>query len=242
LAWVHSSTTGGAQQDHVVGGSQRIALGMAQTLGQRIVFNALARRITQDGSGVTVMGDGFTVRANRVVVAMSPWVASRLDYSPMAGNMPARLQLMQRVPMGSVWKVHAVYDRPFWRDQGLSGQVSSDAFLTKVTFDVSPAEPNGPGIMMGFIEGHGPHVEDHLLRRGPFRRGQARPREQAGRHGSADGPGCSLSRGRLHRRVPTGRDDELRQCLARPHRAPALGGFRDVASVVGVHGGCCPLG
>jgi monoamine oxidase len=65
----------------------------------------------------------------------------------------ARLQLMQRVPMGSVWKVHAVYDRPFWREQGLNGQVSSDAFPTKVTFDVSPAEPNGPGIMMGFIEG-----------------------------------------------------------------------------------------
>ncbi|MFT3856020.1 MAG: FAD-dependent oxidoreductase [Aquabacterium sp.] len=148
------STTGGAQQDHVVGGSQRIAIAMAQSLGaQRLLFNALARRITQDSTGVTILGDGFTVRANRVVVAMSPWVASRLDYSPMAGAMQARLQLMQRVPMGSVWKVHAVYDRPFWRDQGLNGQVSSDAFLTKVTFDVSPEGPDAPGIMMGFIEG-----------------------------------------------------------------------------------------
>ncbi len=147
------STTGGAQQDHVVGGSQRIAQAMADTLGSRILYQAQARSITQDATGVTVQGEGFTVRAKRVVVAMSPWMASRLDYAPLTGNMPARLQLMQRVPMGSVWKVHAVYDRPFWRDQGLNGQVSSDDFLTKVTFDVSPEGANGPGIMMGFIEG-----------------------------------------------------------------------------------------
>ena len=147
------STTGGAQQDHVVGGSQRIAQAMAQALGPRVQYQALVRRIVQDGTGVVVTGDGFTVRANRVVVAMSPWMASRLDYSPMAGAMQTRLQLMQRVPMGSVWKVHAVYDRPFWRDQGLNGQVSSDAFITKVTFDVSPPEAGAPGIMLGFIEG-----------------------------------------------------------------------------------------
>ncbi len=67
--------------------------------------------------------------------------------------MQARAQLMQRVPMGSVWKVHAVYDRPFWREQGISGQVTSDDFITKVTFDSTPPDAGAPGIMMGFIEG-----------------------------------------------------------------------------------------
>lgn len=147
------STTGGAQQDHVIGGSQTIALAMAQSLGDRILYNAVTRKITQDATGVSVIGDGFAVQAKRVVVAMSPWAAGRLDYAPLSGPMQARLQLMQRVPMGSVWKVHAVYDRPFWRDQGLNGQVSSDAFLTKVTFDVTPSDAGAPGVMMGFIEG-----------------------------------------------------------------------------------------
>jgi monoamine oxidase len=147
------STTGGAQQDQVVGGSQTIALAMAQSLGSRVLFNAITRKVAQDANGVTVSGDGFSVRANHVVVAMSPWTAGRIDFTPLTGNMQARLQLMQRVPMGSVWKVHAVYDRPFWRDQGLSGQVSSDAYLTKVTFDSTPPEAGAPGILMGFIEG-----------------------------------------------------------------------------------------
>jgi monoamine oxidase len=147
------STTGGAQQDQVIGGSQLIADAMARSLGSRVLYNAVTRRVTQNGSGVVVEGDGFVVQAKRVVVAMSPAMAHRIDFRPLEGAMQARTQLMQRVPMGAVWKVHAVYDRPFWRDLGLSGQVTSDAFLTKVTFDSTPPDVGAPGIMMGFIEG-----------------------------------------------------------------------------------------
>ncbi len=148
------STTGGAQQDRIVGGSQSIALGMARELGaSRLLYNAAARSITQDASGITVSGDTFSVRAQRAVVAMSPWMASRLSYAPLDGPTQARLQLMQRVPMGSIWKVHCLYDRPFWRDDGLNGQVTSDAFLPKVTFDNTPPEAGAPGALMGFIDG-----------------------------------------------------------------------------------------
>jgi len=147
-------TTGGAQQDQVIGGSQLIALAMARALGNRLVYNSPVRRVTQPASGgVRIEGDGFGVQANRVVVAMSPAMAGRIDFQPLSGAMQARVQLMQRVPMGAVWKVHAVYDRPFWRDQGLSGQATSDAFISKVTFDSTPPTPGAPGILMGFIEG-----------------------------------------------------------------------------------------
>ncbi len=148
------ATTGGAQQDQVIGGTQLIALGMARALGQRVVYNSPVRRVSQPASGgVRIEGDGFGVQANRVVVAMSPALAGRIDFQPLSGAMQLRVQMMQRVPMGAVWKVHAVYDRPFWRDQGLSGQVTSDAYLSKVTFDSTPPTPGAPGILMGFIEG-----------------------------------------------------------------------------------------
>jgi monoamine oxidase len=147
------STTGGAQQDSVLEGTQSIANAMALSLGNRVLYNAVTRRVAQTSSGVTVTGDGFTVQASRVVVAMSPAMASRIDFQPLQEAMQARVQLMQRVPMGTVWKVHAVYDRPFWRDQNLNGQVTSDAFLTKVTFDCTPPGEGAPGVMMGFLEG-----------------------------------------------------------------------------------------
>ncbi|RZL01665.1 MAG: FAD-dependent oxidoreductase [Rubrivivax sp.] len=161
LHYIHSgggltsllSTQGGAQQDRIVGGSQSIALGMARELGGRILFRAAARSVKQDGGGIVVAGDGFTVRAQHAVVAMAPWMASRLSYEPLDGPTQVRLQLMQRVPMGSAWKVHVVYDRPFWRDAGLSGQVTSDAFLPKIVFDTTPPTAGAPGVIMAFIDG-----------------------------------------------------------------------------------------
>lgn len=161
LFYVHSggglttllSTSGGAQQDRIVGGSQSIALGMARELGNRILYNSPARQVKQDAYGINVSGDGFTVRAQHAVIAMSPWMASRLSYEPLDGPTQFRQQMMQRVPMGSIWKVHCVYDRPFWRDDGLSGQVTSDAYLPKVVFDNTPPQPGAPGVLMGFIDG-----------------------------------------------------------------------------------------
>jgi monoamine oxidase len=63
-----------------------------------------------------------------------------------------RDQLTQRVPMGSVIKVHCLYDRPFWRDHGLSGQATSDTGPVGTTFDNSPHDGRC-GVLVGFIEG-----------------------------------------------------------------------------------------
>jgi monoamine oxidase len=47
----------------------------------------------------------------------------------------------------------AFYDEPFWRADGLTGQVTSDTGPVKVTFDNSP--PDGsPGVLLGFLEGN----------------------------------------------------------------------------------------
>jgi monoamine oxidase len=39
---------------------------------------------------------------------------------------------------GSVIKCMAVYGRPFWREQGLSGEATSDRGPVRVVFDNSP--------------------------------------------------------------------------------------------------------
>jgi monoamine oxidase len=148
------ATDGGGQQDRVVGGSQRIALAMGQALGDRIVFGAQVQNIEQDANSILVSGGDFTVRAKHAVMATSPWIAGRVSYDgELSGAMQQRLQLMQRMPMGAIWKVHCVYDRPFWRDDNLNGQVTSDQGITKVTFDNTPSEAGAPGVMMGFIDG-----------------------------------------------------------------------------------------
>lgn len=146
-------TAGGAQQDRLVGGSQAIALAMAAQLGDVIKYNSPVRSVTQGASNVVVAGDGYRVTAQKVVVAMSPTLAGRIRFAPLAPGLQLRQQLAQRVPMGSIWKVHAIYPTPFWRAAGLNGQVTSDAYLAKVTFDNTPPELGAPGVMMGFIDG-----------------------------------------------------------------------------------------
>ena len=146
------NTAGGAQESRYVGGSQRVALRLAKKLGgsKRIVLGSPARRVKQGGKSVTVESDRAIVNAKRVIVAIPPTLCQRIVFSPA---LPAaRDRLTQNWPMGSVVKCEAVYDRPFWRDEGLTGQVVSDASPVKITFDNTPAS-GSPGVMLGFIEG-----------------------------------------------------------------------------------------
>lgn len=143
------STTGGAQERRFVGGSQRVAIALADELGDRVRLNQPVRRI-ENSARVVVHTDTLVVQAERAVVAMSPAMAARLGYEPA---LPAvRDQLTQRMPLGSVVKCIGIYDEPFWRSDGLSGQGLSDRGPVKFVFDNSP--PDGdPGVLLGFVAG-----------------------------------------------------------------------------------------
>ncbi|MGE2688879.1 flavin monoamine oxidase family protein [Mycolicibacterium pulveris] len=144
------STRGGAQQTRIVGGAQRISEAMATELGDTVHLGVAVRTIKYR-TGVEVLADTATVRAKQVIVAMSPALAGRLTYDePLP---PDRDQLTQRMPNGSVIKCMAVYDEPFWRADGLSGQGVSLSGPVKVFFDNTP--PSGtPGVLLGFLEGN----------------------------------------------------------------------------------------
>lgn len=145
------NTAGGAQESRFVGGAQTIPLKVASQLGKRLVLSAPVRRIEQSSSGVTVVADAMSVTGKRVIVAIPPTLAGRVDYKPALP--PLRDQLTQHMPQGTLMKFEAVYDKPFWRAKGLSGQAVSENGPIKVTFDTSPSN-GSPGVMMGFIGGH----------------------------------------------------------------------------------------
>lgn len=145
------NTRMGAQQDRLIGGTQLVALRVAQHLGKkRVLLKQAVKQIVQKEGGVVVHTKRLRVRAKRAIVAVPPTLAGRIDYRP---DLPAdRDQLTQRLPQGNLTKVTAVYDRPFWRDAGLNGTaVSVDGFVN-ATFDDTP--PGGsPGVVFGFVGG-----------------------------------------------------------------------------------------
>jgi monoamine oxidase len=159
LFYIHSAgklellfdTEGGAQQDRFVGGSELIAIRMAEELGaDRLLLGAPVRAITHGRAGVTVHADGAVARGRRAVVAIAPTLASRIAYDPPLPGY--RDQLTQRMPLGTVAKCMAIYSEPFWRSEGLSGQATSELGPVRLMFDNSPHD-GSPGVLLGFLEG-----------------------------------------------------------------------------------------
>lgn len=108
------------------------------------------RNIAQDADGVTVRSDDLTVRARRVIVAVPVTIASQIIYEPM---LPMdRSLLHQRMPGGAVIKTSVMYDEPFWRADGLSGQSAAAGSLVTLTIDAC-TNTGVPGIMCAITEG-----------------------------------------------------------------------------------------
>ena len=108
------------------------------------------RRIVRGRGYVDVISDRYVNRARRVIVALPPVLAGRLDYEP--AMPPLRDGLTQRLPQGQIVKVQAIYERAFWRDDGLNGSSVADSGPISVTFD-SSARSGAPGALLGFVCG-----------------------------------------------------------------------------------------
>ena len=123
---------------------------LAQELGDRIVLRAPVWAIEQDDTGVVLRTPQEEYRARFAIVAIPPTLTGGILYDPPLPTQ--RLQLVQRMPMGSLLKEHAIYPTAFWRDEGLSGIAITDLPTTPFTADSSP--PSGePGILTTFIAG-----------------------------------------------------------------------------------------
>lgn len=145
------TTTGGAQESRVVGGTHLISERMAEALGESVRLNAVVRTIRQDESGVVVEYEGGSLTAGHVIVAIPQTLAGRLRYDP---PLPALGDgLTQQMPAGAVIKFQVGYDTPFWREEGLSGTVWSIDDPFNVVLDNSPRD-GSCGVLVGFLEGH----------------------------------------------------------------------------------------
>lgn len=143
-------TDGGAQHDRFEGGAFEIAERIATQLGPRVVLGAAMERVVTDVDGVTVSGPAAIVRASQAIIALPPPLCANIEIEPPPPA--ARLSLQRNWRMGALTKCFAIYDDPFWRDDGASGEAVSDGSLASLTFDVSPPDASC-GVLLAFIGG-----------------------------------------------------------------------------------------
>lgn len=145
------STEGGFQHERIRGGAQALALALAAELGaDRLRLGAPVTRVEQDAEGVGVSTTRESFRASRVVIAVPLPLTSRIELSPELP--PLRRELALRAPMGAAVKCFARYERPFWRERGLSGEAASGDGPLSVTFDQS-SEDGSHACLLAFVGG-----------------------------------------------------------------------------------------
>jgi monoamine oxidase len=141
---------GGSQDSRVVGGMAAVYGPMAAEVGESLQLRQPVRRIEQDDDGVTVSVEHTEVRARRAIVAVPIAIASQIHYEPM---LPVNRSLLhQRMPSGAVYKINVVYDEPFWRGDGLSGQSAAPGTPAPVTIDAC-TDAGTPGVLCVIVEG-----------------------------------------------------------------------------------------
>ncbi len=133
----------------VVGGLQQVPIRLAERLGEDVHLNQPVRTLAwHEGGGVTATTDELTVSARFAVLAFAPVLYNRISFVPA---LPRRQhQLHQHLSMGFVIKVHAVYDRPFWRERGLSGTAFSPYELSHEAYD-NTNHGDERGTLVGFV-------------------------------------------------------------------------------------------
>lgn len=145
----------------VVGGLQQVPLLLAERLGEDVFLNQPVRTLewaasTSSGTGgVTATAEGVTVHARHAVLALAPVLYNRISFVPPMPRL--QHQMHQHLSMGFVIKVHAVYDRPFWREQGLSGTAFSPYELSHEAYDNTNHEDER-GTLVGFVSDQ--HADD----------------------------------------------------------------------------------
>lgn len=143
-------TAGGAQERRFVEGAQTLSLRLASELGDRVQLATPVHAIHVRPDDVAVGHASGTLEADRVVVAVPPNLAHELEFRPV---LPAdRRAWIASTRMGTTVKVLLTYDTPFWRDDGLSGEIVWSEGPLSVTFDNTAVE-GSPAGLVGFAVG-----------------------------------------------------------------------------------------
>ena len=134
------------------GGLATVTQALADRLpDERKRLNATVTRLTKTEVGITArLGNGETFSADKVVLALPPRLAAGISYLPALPGDAIQAMLDIATWMAGQAKAVAVYDTPFWRDEGLSGDATSHLGPMVEVHDASPFK-GGPHALFGFI-------------------------------------------------------------------------------------------
>lgn len=152
--WRYRATHQEPQSMRLAGGTGTLVSALAKQLpGEALWTGTRVRQIALAGSKARLLvarADGAeeTLVADQVIAAVPPRLLGQISFSPSID--PATAERWGKTPtwMAPHAKFFAVYDRPFWRDAGLSGTAQSLAGPLGEIHDATTA--SGKAALFGF--------------------------------------------------------------------------------------------
>ncbi|MEM9150958.1 MAG: FAD-dependent oxidoreductase [Cyanobacteria bacterium P01_F01_bin.3] len=141
----------------VKGGLASLINGLQQQLNEaNLSLNLRITELEQTSQEILAIGmdaddNTQSISCQRVVLALPPRVAAeRIQFSPSFSA--TEIKAMKGIPtwMAGHAKIVAVYEHPFWREAGLSGDAMSRSGPMAEIHDASP-EQGGPYALFGFV-------------------------------------------------------------------------------------------
>jgi monoamine oxidase len=140
----------GSQETLIDGGAGAIPQRVAAELGEAVHLGTPVRAIEQDDNAVTVRSDVIEISARAGIVTIPPALIPDITFDPPLPD--DRATLYRLAIAGPESKTIVVYDEPFWRAAGFSGQTSEPGSAAEVTIDATPAS-GIPGVLASFTFG-----------------------------------------------------------------------------------------
>jgi monoamine oxidase len=141
---------GGYQHEQFEGGVQAVPIAMAAALGDAVILETPVQSVTQTRDAVEVKSFKATVAARRLVMALPRALAAGIQFDPV---LPAdHVLLIHQVPAGTELKAVAIYEEPFWRNDGVSG--NSVATDDEIEISLDTTQPgHAEGVMATYCAG-----------------------------------------------------------------------------------------
>lgn len=143
---------GGAQQDRAIGGLEYIVEKLADDFGQQnIYYNHPVTQIKYSGDCVQVVTENETFHASRAIITIPSAVMPEVKFTP---ELPVlKHKCLEHVLAPLAYKMHFIYDKPFWYEQGLSGNTTKSEGYVYETYN-NTVDDSRDGIISLFSYGN----------------------------------------------------------------------------------------
>jgi monoamine oxidase len=142
------------QSFSIHGGSDTLPRAFAARLGDRIHYGMPVVKIEHDAAGVRVIcsqaGNRQTLAADYLICAIPFAVLKRVEVSP--NFSPQKQQAIAQLGNTSVVRVFMQTRKRFWRDEGLSGAVTTDLPIM-AAYDKTHYLPGKRGLLEAYVAG-----------------------------------------------------------------------------------------